>query len=120
MRIDQTDLLEGMDWLSVQKYMALTAIEYYKKGDFIFHEGDKFDFFYTLIEGCVKLSIGDDEKKVFTVCYPGEAFGLSGILDSNYYSASAECLEPTHLHKIQRGALSQFLRDQIVKLQCLL
>jgi CRP-like cAMP-binding protein len=111
MRIDQADLLKGMDWLFVQKFMALTVREHYAKGDFIFHEGDKADFFYTLIEGGVKLSIGDTEKELFTVSHPGEAFGLSSILDRNYYSASAECLAPTHLHKIERNALNQFLQD---------
>ena len=61
MHIDQADLFEGMDRLFIEGFMALTAMERYTKGDFIFHRGDKADFFYTLIEGCVKISIGDDE-----------------------------------------------------------
>ena len=111
MRIDQADLLEDMEWLFVQKFMALSVREHYAKGDFIFHEGDKTEFFYTLIEGCVKLSTGYDEIEVFTVSHPGEAFGLSSILDRNYYFASAECLEPTQLLKIEGNALNQFLQD---------
>lgn len=111
MRIDQADLLEGMDWLFVQKFMAITTKENYQKGDFIFHEGDSADFFYTLIQGSVKFSIGENVKEVFIVSHPGEAFGISSILDRNYYYASAECCEPTHLHKIERKALGQFLKD---------
>jgi CRP-like cAMP-binding protein len=111
MNIDQADLFEGMDRLFIQGFMKLTTREQYLKGDFIFHEGDKANFFYTLIEGFVKLSIGDNEKEVFIMRHPGEAFGLSSILDRNYYYASAECVEPSHLHKIERNELNQLLHD---------
>ena len=79
MHIDQADLFEGMDRLFIQGFMALTAMERYTKGDFIFHMG--------------------------------EAFGLSSILERNYYFASASCLEPTQLLKIEGNALNQFLQD---------
>ena len=111
MRIDQADLIEGMDRLFIRKFMRLAVKENYARGDFIFHVGDKSEFFYTLIEGCVKLRIGYDEKEVFTVSQPGEAFGLSSVLDRSYYFASAECMQSTHLHKIERIALIQLLRD---------
>ena len=111
MHIDQADLFEGMDRLFIRGFMALTAKERYAKGDFIFHAGDKADFFYTLIEGCVKLSIGDDEIEVYTINHAGEAFGLASILDRNYYFASVSCLEPTQLLKIERNSLNQFLQD---------
>ena len=111
MHIDQADLFEGMERLFIRGFMALTAREEYRKGDFIFHAGDKAEFFYTLIEGCVRLSIGVDEIEVYTVDHSGEAFGFSSILDRNYYFASASCLEPTQLLKIEGKSLNQFLQD---------
>ena len=111
MHIDQADLFEGMDRLFIRGFMALTAKERYTKGDFIFHMGDKADFFYTLIEGGVKISIGDDEIEVYTIKHSGEAFGLSSILDRNYYFASASCLETTQVLKIEGNSLNQFLQD---------
>lgn len=111
MHIDQADLFEGMESLFIRGFMALTAKEFYTKGDFIFHVGDKADFFYTLIEGCVKISIGDDEIEVYTINHSGEAFGLSSILDRNYFFASASCLGPTQLLKIEGNSLNQFLQD---------
>jgi CRP/FNR family transcriptional regulator len=111
MHIDQADLFEGMDRLFIQGFMALTVKERYGKGDSIFHVEDKAEFFYTLIEGCVKISIGDDEIAVYTIDNSGEAFGLSSILDRNYYFASASCLEPTQLLKIEGKSLNQFLKD---------
>ena len=111
MHIDQADLFEGMERLFIRGFMALTTKESHRKGDFIFHVGDKADFFYTLMEGCVKLSIGDDEIEVYTINHSGEAFGFSSILDRNYYFASASCLEPTQLLKIEGNSLNQFLQD---------
>jgi CRP-like cAMP-binding protein len=110
MMIDQADLLDGMDWLFVQKYMALAVMKNYAKGDFIVREGDKADNFFTLIEGSVRLSVGGGEKDVYVITHPGEAFGWSSLLERNYYSASAECLEPTRLHKIERNKLNQLLQ----------
>jgi CRP-like cAMP-binding protein len=111
MHIDQADLFEGMDRSFIQEFMALTVKERYAKGDFIFHVGDKAEFYYTLVEGCVKISIGDDEIKVYTISNSGEAFGLSSILDRNYYFASASCLESTQILKIEENSLNQFLQD---------
>lgn len=111
MHIDQADLFEGMERVFIRGFMTLTAKEHYKKGDFIFHVGDKADYFYTLLEGCVKISIGDDELSVYTIDHSGEAFGLSSILDRNYYFASASCSEPTQLLKIEENSLNQFLQD---------
>ena len=111
MRIDQADLFEGMERLFIKGFMALTAEARYKKGDFIFHAGDNADYFYTLVDGCVKISVGDDEIEVYTLNHSGEAFGLSSILDRNYYFASASCLEPTQLLRIEGNSLNQFLQD---------
>ena len=111
MHIDQADLFEGLERVFIRGFMGLTAKERYKQGDFIFHVGDKADFFYTLLEGCVKISIGDDEIEVYTINHSGEAFGLSSILDRNYYFASALCVEPTQILKIEGNSLNQFLQD---------
>jgi CRP-like cAMP-binding protein len=109
MLIDQADLLDGMDFIFVQKFMAITTRENYKAGEFIFHEGDKADYFYTLIEGCVRLIIGEAGKEIYIISHPGEAFGFSSLIDRNYYSASAECLKPTFIHKIERNELTKLL-----------
>ena len=111
MHIDQADLFEGMDRLFIQGVMALTAEEQYAKGDFIFRAGDRSAYFFTLVEGCVQISLGEAEVKVYTISQSGESFGLSSILDRNYYFASASCLAPTRLLKIYGNSLNQFLRN---------
>jgi len=109
MKIDQGDLLWGMSMIFVKEFMDNTIQESFEKGEFIFSEGDKADYFYTLIAGHVQLTIGDVEKEVYTVSRAGEAFGWSSLLDRNYYSASAKCMEATVLLKLERGRLNKLL-----------
>ncbi len=109
MIIDQGELLQGTTMVFMKEFTELTVRESHKKGDFIFHEGDKAAYFYTLIKGYVKLNIGETGHKVYIVSKPGEAFGWSSVVGRDVYSASAECTEPTALLRIDRGKLQNLL-----------
>lgn len=108
-KIDQGDLLWGMSMIFVKEFMDNTIKESFEKGEIIFREGDRADYFYTLIAGHVQLAIGGVEKEVYTVNRAGEGFGWSSLLDRNYYSASAKCMETTVLLKLERGRLNKLL-----------
>ncbi len=105
MIIDQGDLLWGMSMIFVKEFMDITIKESHEKGEFLFREGDQATHFYTLITGRVKLSTGKTGEKVYTVSRAGELFGWSALVDRDYYSASAECMEPAVLLKIERNKL---------------
>lgn len=111
MLIDQADLLWGMDMLFVKAYMGITTTVRFEKDDVIFREGDPADYFYTLIEGRVRLSVGDPPREVYTIDQAGEAFGWSSLVDRNYYSAAAECIEPTRCSKLERKKLEALLKN---------
>lgn len=111
MLIDQADLLWGMDMLFVRKFMGISTTVHFEKGDVVFREGDPADYFYTLIEGKVRLSIGEPPKEVYTVDRAGEAFGWSSLVDRNYYSAAAECTEPTRCSKLEGKKLETLLQN---------
>jgi len=111
MLIDQADLLWGMDMLFVKEFMGITTTVRFGKGDVVFREGDPADYFYTLIEGNVRLSIGEPPKHVYTVGQAGEAFGWSSLVDRNYYSAAAECKEPTRCSKLEGKKLEALLQN---------
>lgn len=113
MLIDQADLLWGMDNLFVTKFMAISTTVQFEQGDVVFHKGDPADYFYTLIEGRVSLSVGTPPKEVYTVDQAGEAFGWSSLVDRNYYSANAECLESTRCLKIERKKLETLLQKHL-------
>ena len=113
MLIDQADLLWGMDMLFVKEFMGITTMERFEKGDVVFREGEQADYFHTLIEGRVRLIVGEPPKEVYTIDHAGEAFGWSSLVDRNYYSAGAECLEPTRCSKIERKKLETLLQQHI-------
>jgi CRP/FNR family transcriptional regulator, cyclic AMP receptor protein len=113
MLIDQGDLLWGMDYLFTRDFMAVSAKVHLEKGTVIFREGDKADYFYTLVEGRVDLSIGEPAKEIYIIDKAGEAFGWSSLVDRNYYSASAECSEASDLLRFEKNDLNEFLLKNV-------
>jgi CRP-like cAMP-binding protein len=113
MLIDQADLLWGMDKLFVKEFMGITTTVQFEKGDIVFREADPAGHFYTLIEGRVRLFVGEPPREVYAIDHAGEAFGWSSLVDRNYYSAGAECLEPTRCLKIDRKKLETLLQQHL-------
>jgi CRP-like cAMP-binding protein len=113
MLIDQGDLLWEMDHLFVKGFMAVSTKICFEKNAVMFREGDKADYFYTLVEGRVRLTIGEPAREVYTVDKAGEAFGWSSLVDRNYYSAGAECLDPTFVLQFERNDLNKFLIEHV-------
>ena len=113
MLIDQGDLLWGMDFLFTKEFMAVSAKVHLEKGAVIFREGGKADYFYTLVEGRVGLTIGEPAKEIYIIDKAGEAFGWSSLVDRNYYSASAECVEPSDLLRFEKNDLNEFLLKNV-------
>lgn len=108
MYIQQSDLFWGMDRNFVKEVMEIAARESYQEGDFLFHEGDPANYFYILIKGRIKLTVGESGPVVYTVDHAGEAFGWSSLIGREAYSASGQCLEPT--------VLDNFKADQVQKI----
>jgi CRP-like cAMP-binding protein len=93
--------------------MAVSTKVHFEKGTVIFREGDKADYFYTLVEGRVGLTIGEPAKEIYIFDKSGEAFGWSSLVDRNYYSASAECLESSDLLQFEKNDLNEFLLKNV-------
>jgi CRP/FNR family transcriptional regulator, cyclic AMP receptor protein len=111
MYLKQKELLWELDHDFIKELMNITKNESHGKGAYIFHQGDAADHFYVLIKGCVKLKNEPIDQTVYVVSHPGEIFGWSSIVRRGTYSVSAECLEPTMLHKISRGDLLKLLNQ---------
>jgi CRP-like cAMP-binding protein len=111
MFIQQSDLFWGLNRDFVKKVMNIAEKRSYRKGDFLFHEGDPAANFYILIKGQVKLMIGETSQMVYTVDRAGEAFGWSSLIERDTYSASGECMEETLLQKIDSRALLNILEQ---------
>jgi CRP-like cAMP-binding protein len=114
MYIQQSDLFWGMNRDFVKKVMNIAEKKSYRKGHFLFHEGDPAVNFYVLIKGQVKLTIGETGQMVYTVDRAGEAFGWSSLIERDVYSASGECLQDTTLQKFDSRTLLKLVEEDPV------
>ena len=109
MYIKQSELFTGTSMDFVKKFMDISEMCSHKKGEVLFRKNDPAKFFFILLNGCVKLCVGDPEQVVYNSKRNGEAFGWSSLIGGDVYSASAECLEPTKLLKTNSDKLSRIL-----------
>jgi CRP-like cAMP-binding protein len=93
----------------VKKFMDISEMSSHEKGEVLFSEKDPAKFFFILLNGCVKLSVGEPQQAVYNAARNGEAFGWSSLIGGNVYSASAECIEATKLLKASSDKLSRIL-----------
>jgi CRP-like cAMP-binding protein len=113
MLIDQGELLWGMDFLFTRDFMAVSAKVHFEKGTVLFREGEKSEYFFTLVDGRVGLTIGEPAMEIYILDKAGESFGWSSLVDRNYYSASAVCLEPSNLLQFEKNDLNEFLLKHV-------
>jgi CRP-like cAMP-binding protein len=109
MYIKQSELFMGTSMDFVKKFMDISEMSSHKKGEILFRENDSANFFFILLNGRVKLSVGQPKQVVYNAERNGEAFGWSSLIGGAVYSASAECLEPTKLLKTDSNKLSGIL-----------
>ena len=112
MLINQTDLARGMSWEFTNEVYDITTTESFTEGDFIFREGDHAEYFYVLLEGRVRLSMGETGKVVYVVDRPGETFGWSSLVGRDVYSASAECVLASKLFRIDKEEFEKILEKK--------
>ncbi|MDJ0984914.1 MAG: cyclic nucleotide-binding domain-containing protein [Desulfobacterales bacterium] len=111
MYIKQSELFTGTSMDFVKKFMDICETSSHQKGEILFRENDPAKFFFILLNGCVKLSVGVPEQVVYKAKLNGEAFGWSSLIGGDVYSASAECLEASKLLKTDRDKLSRMLEE---------
>jgi CRP/FNR family cyclic AMP-dependent transcriptional regulator len=107
--IKQSELLKGTSMDFVRKFMDISQMISHEKGDMLFRENDPAQYFYVLLNGRVKLGVGQSEEMVYDVRKNGEAFGWSSLIGRDDYSASAECIEPAKLLKTDSKELQKIL-----------
>jgi len=102
MYLKQGDLFWGMDKDFVKEAMDISTKENLEEGQIVFKEGDPAEFFCVLIKGRIKLTLGEKSREVYVAYQPGEIIGWSSLIGRKTLSATAQCLEPTTLGKMDR------------------
>ena len=111
MYFKQSDFFSGMSHEFVKGMIDNAEKVTYAAGDTIFKEGDQTRHYFILVKGHVKLSIGHDGHTVFVINHAGECFGWSSLIDRPRYSASAICVAPTILMRLDKTSVREHLKS---------
>jgi signal-transduction protein with cAMP-binding, CBS, and nucleotidyltransferase domain len=88
MYIKQSELFMGISMDFVKNFMDICEMSSHKKGEVLFRENDPAKFFFILLNGRVRLSIGKPQQVVYNAERNGEAFGWSSLIGRDVYSAT--------------------------------
>ncbi len=111
MIIEQSDLFKGLSPEIINEIGKNTIEESYGKGAFIIKETHVAEHLYILEEGEIRLSVGEKGRITHLISNAGESFGWSSLVDRDTYTASAECLAPCKVVKIEKEKLSKIFED---------
>jgi len=91
----------------------LTNRRRYPKDTVVFFENEEGDFFFTIVEGRIKVTIlGDDGREIIlSVLGPGDFFGEMALLDNEPRSATAIAVEESELLSLHRTDFQSVLTD---------
>lgn len=108
--------------MSIQTTSENIHREQYKKGEYIFFEGDIESHFYIIEKGEVQIFTKASTGKRINICTisEGESFGEFALLDNAPRSASAEAMNDVSLIKVSDLGYEQLLAELPVWASCML
>lgn len=109
MHLKQTEILRGLDERFTAKMMEVGRESFYEPGSVLFSRGDPALNFFILVEGRIKLSIGDHNNSIYIVNHSGEAFGWSSLVGAYTYTANAKSVAPSTLNVFNRDHMEMIL-----------
>lgn len=104
-------LFQGLSQRALEAIGQIAAEESHLPGAFLFRAGDPAQSLYILLEGRVRLSVARAGHLAHISGEPGEAVGWSSMVGSGQYTASAECLVPVRVLRIEQGPLNAILES---------
>lgn len=109
----QTELFRETAGEILERVSERAVERTFKKGQLIFHQGDRGDALYVVAEGLVKIFVTSEQGDEMVLVTLGrqDTFGELAIVDGGARSASAEVLERTRLLVLTRQTLFDLLRE---------
>lgn len=93
--IQRVPIFSHLDMNRIKDFEAITRSLQFKKGDFIFREGDRSETLFVINEGIIKISKVSNTGKEHIVrfLFPGDFFGQFALFQEETHYANAEALE---------------------------
>jgi CRP-like cAMP-binding protein len=109
MRLKQSDIFQGLNPNILKAIMAIGTRHAFPEGTFVYHRDDPADFIYILMQGEVRLHLGDDGTEVFVIAGLGEVFGWSSLIGRKRHMLSAFCGRPSTVLKMDQRRLTALI-----------
>jgi CRP-like cAMP-binding protein len=105
MFLPQTQVFKDLRQETINDISEIAVEQSYDQGVTLFKRGEPANHFYILVEGKIRLGMGEQARMNYVVENLGEAFGWSSIVGNRSYTAEAECLEPSRCLRIEKNDL---------------
>ncbi len=97
----------------LKKILPVTEIIYPKKEEKIISQGQVSPFFYSIIKGCVEVTLQEPDNKTLYICSvnEGEVFGESAIFMTEKRIADVTSTTDSVILKIHRKDIMTFIKE---------
>jgi CRP/FNR family transcriptional regulator, cyclic AMP receptor protein len=112
--VRQAPLFAALDDDAAQALLATMTRIRIGRGEAVFHEGDRGDRLYVIVEGKIKLgrASGDGRENLLAVLGPGEMFGELSLFDPGPRTATASAITDTTLASLDHDDLRPVLLER--------
>lgn len=108
------DLFRSLDVDQADEVSRFSSVKKYAENEYIFKYSAPAGHVYMLMEGSVNLRLPakpQDFSLIISKIEKGELFGLSPLLDSPRYTATAQCSEPSEVLSIEAKPFRELLKN---------
>jgi CRP-like cAMP-binding protein len=104
----------GLDEAALERVASGTRTRRFRRGEVIFHVGDRGDALFVIASGSVKITLPSEtgDEAILVTLQPGEVFGELSLLDDAPRSATAIALEPTETMVLQQDRFRHLLNTE--------
>ncbi|WP_056009616.1 Crp/Fnr family transcriptional regulator [Dethiosulfatarculus sandiegensis] len=109
--LNKTLGFEELDPDQLANLAELSSIRFYKKGEYIFHEGDTPRYFKVVVEGLVKLSKSTESGKAYTAVmgWPGDTLNAVTLFEDLPRFLSAQAIRTSTILCLKKTDFVDFV-----------
>jgi CRP-like cAMP-binding protein len=108
-----TPLFGGLDDTQLRQVADAASLRSYRKGQFVFHQGDAGDGLFVLTEGVVSVIVSSPEgqEMILATLRPPDVFGELAVIDGGSRSASVRAMVSTTALIVRRDTVLALLTN---------
>ena len=118
-------LFQNLSDFELSKFTDQAHVKFYKKGQYLYMDGEKANYFYVILSGWIKLAhvTKDGEQVILAMLTKNDITGESSIFENGHFASSAQVVEtaqilclPVALLKEQMSASNQLAHNMLTSM----